>query len=120
MEAGDGGRGSGEGRGTIAFGERRVGQPRAGAEDGASGALEAPVRVGFQEIHIGDVVTVYTLGLGPASPGFTGVVLRSTPSYLHLGLFAHEGESGTSHRPVVAEAMIRYDQIACVVRRISR
>ncbi|AEJ43293.1 hypothetical protein [Alicyclobacillus acidocaldarius] len=85
-----------------------------------SEALKTPIRLESQEIHIGDVVTVYTLGLGPANPGFTGVVLRSTPSYLHLGLFAHEGESGSTQCPVVAEAIIRYDQIACVVRRISR
>ncbi|WP_304458543.1 hypothetical protein [Alicyclobacillus sendaiensis] len=110
---------AGGGRETLVLGRPGTDDQAVGAE-GEPGGLRSTFRVGSQEIHRGDVVTVYTLGLGPGSPGFTGVVLKSTPAYLHLGLFAHDGESASGRRPIVAEAIIRCDQIACVVRRIPR
>ncbi|MBF8377216.1 hypothetical protein IW967_04950 [Alicyclobacillus mali] len=76
-------------------------------------------RLTSREIHVGDVITVYILGSGSFHGGFTGVVLKSTPSHLHLGLFGHEDASNGPERPIVAEAIIRYDHVSCVVRRLA-
>ncbi|SIS90237.1 hypothetical protein SAMN05421799_106163 [Alicyclobacillus vulcanalis] len=114
------------GRGMTEFGGRWLERADGSAEiqtpdaaSGAEGAHAAPVQLDTADIRIGDRITVYTVGVGPSQSGFTGVVLRATPTYLHLGLFAHEGESMSAERPIVAEAIIRFDQIACVVRRIA-
>lgn len=74
-----------------------------------------------RSIDIGDIITVYTTGIGPGSQGFTGVVLQSDEHYLYLGLFppgTPPVQSGTRNpKSVVAMAIIPFRHITTLIHR---
>ncbi len=70
------------------------------------------IKQSLRPLYIGDVVTVYTTGIGPGSQGLTGIIVQKTDKYLYLGLFS-------AQKKITAIATIPFVHITTIIQRLS-